>query len=155
EMTGTTSGAVLFAVLWLARGSAQLAQPGLVLPLVALVGGIAAGSLVYLLNWSWSTPGRLVLTGVVVSVVLRSCTSIILLLRQETIGSVLIWLIGSLDGRVWVHWEMVWPWALIALPLGLTCASLANVLQLGDATATNLGIPVFWTRTFILFVAVL
>ena len=156
EMTGATSGAVLFAVLWLARGPGQLAEPGLVLPFVALLGGVSAGGLVYILSWRrQSIPNRLGLTGVLVSAILRSGTSIILLLRQEAIGSILTWLIGSLDGRVWVHWEVLWPWALVSLPLGLVCASWANVLQLGDASATSLGLQVPLARTALLFIAVL
>jgi iron complex transport system permease protein len=156
EMTGATSGAVLFAVLWLSQGPGQLAQPGMVLPFVALLGGLAGGGLVYLLSWQGgNAPGRLVLTGILISSILRSGTSIILLLRQDAIGSILIWLIGSLDGRVWVHWNVIWPWALIALPLGLACASLANVLQLGEASATSLGLRVTWARLSLFFVAVL
>ena len=156
EMTGATSGAVLFAVFWLARGPGQLAQPGLDLPIAALVGGVLAGGLVFILSWQRSAiASQLVLTGVLVSVVLRSVTSIILLLRQEALGSILIWLIGSLDGRVWIHWQMLWPWALFALPFGLGCASRANVLQLGDASATGLGLRVPWSRAVLFFAAIL
>jgi iron complex transport system permease protein len=128
----------------------------MVLPFVALLGGLAGGGLVYLLSWQGrNAPERLVLTGILISSVLRSGTSIILLLRQDAIGSILIWLIGSLDGRVWVHWNVIWPWALVALPLGLACASLANVLQLGEASATGLGLSVTWARLSLFFVAVL
>lgn len=156
EMTGATSGAVFFAVLWLARGPGQLAQPGLILPSIALLGGVLAGGLVYVLSWqSQGLSQRLVLTGVMVSAVLRSGTTIILLLRQEAIGGILIWLIGSLDGRVWVHWSILWPWALVALPLGLLCASGANVLQLGNASAISLGLRLQWARAGLLLVAVL
>src|SRR5256885_10763899 len=63
---------------WLARGPGQLAEPGLVLPFVALLGGVSAGGLVYILSWRrQSIPNRLVLTGVLVSAILRSGTSII------------------------------------------------------------------------------
>lgn len=156
EMTGATSGAVLCAVLWLAQQGGQIDQPGLLLPFVALLGGFAGGCLVYLLSWSGkNATARLVLTGVLISAVLRSATSIILLLRQEALGSILLWLIGSLNGRVWAHWDVLWPWALVALPLGLACARLANVLQLGDASATGLGLHVSWTRLSLFFIAVL
>jgi iron complex transport system permease protein len=156
EMTGATSGAVLFAVLWLSQDPRQLAQPGLFLPFVALLGGLVGGGLVYLLSWQGqNVPDRLVLTGVIISAVLRSGTSIILLLRQEALGSILLWLIGSLNGRGWTQWNVIWPWALVALPLGLAGASLANVLQLGEASATSLGLRVAWTRLSLFFVAVL
>lgn len=154
EMTGATSGAVLFAVLWLAP--AQAAQPGPVLPFVALIGGLAGGALVYLLSWQGHhDPVLLVLTGVLISAVLRSAISIILLLRQEVIGTVLLWLIGSLNGLVWTQLDVLWPWALIALSLGLTCASLANVLQLGEENATSLGLNVLLARLGLFFVAAL
>jgi iron complex transport system permease protein len=156
EMTGATSGAVLFAVLWLSQDPGQLGQPGLFLPFVALLGGLIGGGLVYLLSWQGqNVPDRLVLTGVIMSAVLRSGTSIILLLRQEALGSILLWLIGSLNGRGWTQWNVIWPWALVALPLGLAGASLANVLQLGEASATSLGLRVAWTRLSLFFVAVL
>lgn len=154
EMTGATSGAVLFAVLWLAQARGQLAQPGPVLPFVALIGGLAGGALVYLLS-GHRDPVRLVLTGVLISAVLRSAISILLLLRQEVIGTVLLWLIGSLNGLVWTQLDILWPWALLALPLGLTCASLANVLQLGEENASSLGLNVSLTRLSLFFVAAL
>jgi iron complex transport system permease protein len=156
EMTGATSGAVLFAVLWLSQVSGQLDQPGPLLPFVALVGGLAGGGLVYLLGGTGKSPAsRLVLTGVLISAVLRSATSIILLLHQEALGAILLWLIGSLNGRVWAHWDVLWPWALVALPCGLASAGLANVLQLGDASAAGLGLRVNWARLSLFFIAVL
>jgi iron complex transport system permease protein len=156
EMTGATSGAVLFAVLWLTQGPGLLAQPGLVLPFVALLGGMAGGGLVYLLSWQGrNVPGRLVLTGVLISSMLRSGTAIILLLHQESIGSILTWLIGSLNGLVWVHWNVIWPWALVAIPPGLACTGPANVLQLGEESAVGLGLGVRWARLSLFFIAVL
>jgi iron complex transport system permease protein len=156
EMTGATSGAVLFAVLWLFADPNQLGQPGLLLPFIALLGGLSGGGLVYLLSWQGeNVPGRLILAGVIISSVLRSGTAMLLLLRQEAVGSILFWLIGSLNGRVWVHWNVIWPWALVALPLGLASAGLANVLQLGETNAKSLGLHVGWTRLSLFFVAVL
>ena len=156
EMTGATSGAVLCAVLWLALAPAQTAQPGPVLPFVALIGGLVGGALVYLLSGQgYHDPVRLVLTGVLISAVLRSAIAIILLLRQEVMGTVLLWLIGSLNGLVWTQLDILWPWALIALSLGLTCASLANVLQLGEENASSLGLNVTMTRLGLFGVAAL
>ena len=55
--------AVIFsAVLWLSQGPGQLAQPGVLLPFVALLGGLAGGGLVYLFSWRGkNASGRLVL----------------------------------------------------------------------------------------------
>jgi iron complex transport system permease protein len=92
---------------------------------------------------------------VLISTVLRSAIAIILLLRQEVMGTVLLWLIGSLNGLVWTQLDILWPWALIALSLGLTCASLANVLQLGEENASSLGLNVTMTRLGLFGVAAL
>lgn len=45
--------------------------------------------------------------------------------------------------------------ALVALPLGLLCASLANALQLGDGVAQGLGVRLERARTALLFVSAL
>lgn len=157
EMTGATSGAVFLAVLAVAQGPGLLGDASYLLPLIAVAGGLGAGAVVYALSRErvGTTPSRLVLTGLLTSAVLRSATSIVLLLHQEAIGGILLWLIGSLNGRVWVHWALLWPWALVLLPLGLASTRWANVLQLGDAHSVGLGVPLGWARGGLLAVAVL
>ncbi len=155
EMTGSVSGAILFTVLWVGFGESGFVISVWYMPLLALAGGVAAGAVVYALTWrGQSAPGRLILTGLLVSAILRSGTSIILLVHQAAIGSVLIWLIGSLNGRVWADWGVLWPWAVVTLALGLLSARWANVLQLGDASAASLGVRVEWARAALLFLAV-
>lgn len=154
-LTGVGAGCALAAVLWLSTGQA-LAMPGHTLPLVALVGGLAAGLLVYALSWGGQIdPLRLVLTGILVSAVLQSGVSLVILLGTEALGGALAWLIGSLNGRVWTHWAIMWPWACVALPLGLASAGVANVLQLGDDVASGLGLRREWARGGLLAVAAL
>ena len=67
----------------------------------------------------------------------------------------LLWIIGSINGRVWVHWAILWPWAAVALPIGLLTAGLANALGLGDAIASGLGQRVEIVRGGLFFVAAL
>jgi iron complex transport system permease protein len=156
-LTGVSAGGVLLVVLWLTRGEG-MAAPGRVLPLVALAGGLAASALVYALarrSHGRVNPIRLALVGIMVSAVLSSATSLLLLRHNQALGSILTWMIGSLNGRVWVHWWMIWPWALVALPLGIASASIANVLQLGDEVAAGIGLPVEGARALLLGVAAL
>ncbi|HEX6817614.1 MAG TPA: iron ABC transporter permease [Ktedonobacterales bacterium] len=153
EMTGATSGAVLFAVLWLV-GPGHSAELAPLLPLVALAGGLLACGAVYLLSDRGA--GRyLILVGLLTSAVLRSVTSFVLLIHQEAIGAILMWLIGSLNARVWAQWNTLWPWALVALPAGIACARWANVLQLGDASGVGLGVHVNRARVALLITAAL
>jgi iron complex transport system permease protein len=164
DLTGASTGAVFFAVLWLSREMIgwNVAAPNVAVPFVAMVGSLFSGGLVYLISrgrGGMSAAGvntvRLVLTGVMVSAIMRSLTSLILLKNQNAASGILLWIIGSLNGRTWVHWDTVWPWALVTVPLGLGCASLANVLHLGDDVATGLGIRAERVRALLLCVAVL
>ncbi len=155
-LTGVLSGAVLAAVLWTVAGPNHLQGTGPIVPLIATGGGLATGALVYALSWrGGTTPLRLVLAGVLVGAMLSSVTSLVLLIDSANMGNILHWLIGSLNGRVWSHWYTLAPFALIALPLGLASASLANALHLGDGVAAGLGVRVEPTRAMLLLIAVL
>jgi iron complex transport system permease protein len=80
----------------------------------------------------------------------------VLLVRDGlTQSRILIWVIGSLNGRVWEHWALLWPWACVSLPLGFLSAGLANVLHLGDEVAAGLGARLELGRVALLGVAAL
>ena len=121
DLTGASTGAVFFAVLWLSREMIgwNVAAPNVAVPFVAMVGSLFSGGLVYLISrgrGGQTNTVRLVLTGVVVSAIMRSLTSLILLKNQNAASGILLWIIGSLNGRTWVHWDTVWPWALVTVP---------------------------------------
>ena len=154
-LTGVSAGGVLLAALWvtLVPGASD---SDVVLPVAAVLGSLAAGGLVYGLTWRGaSDPLQLVLTGVLVSAVLGSGTALLMVLYNKFLGSILIWVIGSLDGRAWAQWAILWPWALALIPLGLGSAALANALALGDGVAAGLGLRVERTRLGLLALAAL
>ncbi len=154
-LTGVSAGGVLAVVAWLSFAPVGLAM-GWVLQLMALAGGLVAITLVYAVSWQGgSDPTRLALSGILVGAICSAITLLILVLDTQRLGSVLRWIIGSVNGRVWVHWTILWPWALVALPLGLLSAGAANALGLGDATATGLGQHPERARATLLFVAAL
>ena len=160
DLTGASAGAVFFAVLWLSRQMLgwNVSAPNVGVPLVAMVGSVLTGGFVYLLSQGrgrQSNTVRLVLTGVMVSAIMRSLTSLVLLKNQNAISGILLWIIGSLNGRTWTHWDTIWPWAVVTIPIGLCCASLANAVYLGEDLATGLGLKVERVRALLLFVAVL
>jgi iron complex transport system permease protein len=160
-LMGVSSGAVLAIVLYIvsdAGGDAWAGvDSGLILPLVGMVGGLVTGLLVYWLSYDrGSDPMRLVLVGVLVAGINGALISLVLLAAQESeIMRIVRWTIGSTSGRVWVHWQTIWPVALAAIPLGLLSAGLANTLQLGDSVATGLGVRVEAARVLLLAVAAL
>jgi iron complex transport system permease protein len=160
DLTGATSGAVFFAVLWLSRDLVyrDVAPPDVSVPAIALVGSVITGGLVYVLSRGrdmQSNTMRMVLTGVMVAAIFRSLTSLVLLVNQNATSNILQWIIGSLNGVTWSQWETIWPWAVFTVPVGLACAGVANVLHLGDDIAAGLGLKVERARVVLLFVAVL
>ena len=154
-ITGVTAGGILVAVLWTV-GFGGLPHPGRFMPLVVLIGCLGAGAVVFALSWRGGVhPLRMVLSGVLVSAILASVTSFIMLRAQAGVGGVLPWIIGTLNGRVWVHWEQLWPWALAGLPLAVLAARPLNVLQLGDSVAAATGMRVNLTRAALFCLAAL
>jgi iron complex transport system permease protein len=154
-LTGVSAGAVLAAVLGLTIAPAVFSS-GPLLPFVALFGGMGVGITVYLLSRHGKTdPLLLALNGILLGAILNSATSIILIFDQERAGNIVLWLIGSLNGRTWTHFNSLWPWALVGIPVALACAGLANALNLGDDVAAGLGQGVEKTRAGLFFVAVL
>ncbi len=160
DLTGASSGAVFFAVLWLSRQLfyRSVAPPDLSVPAVAMAGSILTAGFVYVMSRGrdrQTNTIRMILIAVMVSAIMRSLTSLILLVNQNATSAILTWLIGSLNGDTWEHWDTLWPWAAFALPVGLACAGVANVLHLGDDIAMGLGLRVERARLLLLFVAVL
>lgn len=157
-LMGVSSGGVLAMIVYisfLSKAADTSVDSGLMLPLVGVIGGMTAAALTYLLSYQHgSDPVRLVLTGVLVAGMCSAFSTLLLLWADEyQLQRILRWTIGSTSGRAWVHWDTLWPMALVALPLGLVCAGLANALQLGDGVARGLGMRVEYARLVLLFAA--
>ena len=156
---GVTQGAVLGAVLALVLtfgSEGALADLNILAPLAAIAGGLIAGGLVYLLSRraAGTDPLRLILTGVIVAAALSAATSFLVLLSGSHTDSVIRWLIGSLSTRTWDHLMLLVPVAALAVPLVVVAIVVGNVLQLGDASAGNLGLRVELARAGVLTIAV-
>ncbi|MDQ0116518.1 FecCD family ABC transporter permease [Paenibacillus harenae] len=152
-LIGASAGSVLFVVLWMLYVSGDMSTNA-TLPFVALLGGVITVGGIYLLNGTNGNNNlRLVLTGVIVTSILQSATSLLLLKNQEGLASILLWNFGSLNGRVWAQWNNVWPWALVLFLLSMLLARKAALLQLGDSIAAGLGLPVNRTRLMLLLIA--
>jgi iron complex transport system permease protein len=153
-LTGVSAGAVLAAVFWLVV-MAPRGDPGPGLPLAALAGGLAAGSASYLLGWRARLDrSRFILMGVLLGGVLASGTTLLLVLSNQSFANLLTWLIGSTNGRTWVHWRQLWPLAAVLIPLGVLSAPVANLLWLGDEVARGLGLRAEVGRLALLVLAV-
>ncbi|ASA21586.1 FecCD family ABC transporter permease [Paenibacillus donghaensis] len=152
-LVGASSGAVLAAVLWISFASDTLVQ-AVPLTFVALIGGLGAVLLVIALNARHPGNGtRLALIGIIVTAILQSAVSLFLLQGQQGLSTIFLWTFGSLNGRGWSSWAMLWPWAVLGLFLSMVYAYQAELLQLGDTTATGLGLAVNRSRFMLLIIA--
>lgn len=119
--------------------------PVIVLPLLAFAGGMAGLILLRMLA-NTSQPMKLALTGVALSACWASLTDWLMLSRPQDVNSALLWLTGSLWGRDWSFVKIAVPLLMLFLPLSLGFCRDLDLLALGDARATTLGVAVSRTR---------
>jgi iron complex transport system permease protein len=91
---------------------------------------------------------------VLVSAVLGGFTAMVLLVEPGELGSVVQWLIGTTEGRVWQHWHLLWPWALAWGTTAWLLAGPLTLLRCGDDTALASGLSVRRARGLALLCAV-
>ena len=150
-ITGVSTGASVVAIFII------LVAPHWIhaLPLFAFIGGAFACGLVFLLAWkNGIQPIRIVLAGVAVNSILGGLISLLSILYSDRIQSALFWLNGSLASKTWDDIYLLLPYSVVGLTASLFLIRSANVLQLGDESAKNLGFNVSKTRLLISTVAV-
>lgn len=140
----------------LASVGALLLLPSLrviTLPLLAFAGGMAGLILLRILA-NTSQPMKLALTGVALSACWASLTDYLMLSRPQDVNNALLWLTGSLWGRDWSFVKIAAPLLILFLPLSLRFCRDLDLLALGDARATTLGVSVPRIRLQALLLAV-
>ncbi|HGM5489869.1 TPA: Fe(3+) dicitrate ABC transporter permease subunit FecD [Serratia fonticola] len=127
--------------------------PVIALPLLAFAGGMAGLILLRMLA-NTSQPMKLALTGIALSACWASMTDYLMLSRPQDVNSALLWLTGSLWGRDWSFVKIAAPLLMLFLPLSLRFCRDLDLLALGDARATTLGVSVPRIRFQALLLAV-
>ena len=127
--------------------------PVVALPLLAFTGGMAGLILLRMLA-NTSQPMKLALTGVALSACWASLTDYLMLSHPQDVNSALLWLTGSLWGRDWSFVKMAAPLLILFLPLSLLFCRDLDLLALGDARASTLGVSVPRIRFQALLLAV-
>jgi iron complex transport system permease protein len=127
--------------------------PVVSLPLLAFTGGMAGLILLRMLA-NTSQPMKLALTGVALSACWASLTDYLMLSHPQDVNSALLWLTGSLWGRDWSFVKIAAPLLILFLPLSLLFCRDLDLLALGDARATTLGVSVPRIRFQALLLAV-
>ncbi|MEU6841858.1 iron ABC transporter permease [Streptomyces sp. NPDC046716] len=135
---------------------------GLTVPLwasgaVAFAGGLAAAAVVLLLaGRAAGTAGtRLILAGSAIAMALDAATGALLILFNQNTTGLFAWGSGSLAQLNIDASVRAWPLVVLVLGLALALSRRLDVMNLGDDTASSLGVPIRSTRVTAVLCAVL
>ena len=151
DIIGVTSGASVAAVF----GILILKLDYGIVAVMAVFSGLLVSALIYFLSHkNGFSNTRLILTGIGMQAFLNSIISWMLLKASEyDVASALRWLSGSLNG---VKMDTMPALAAVVFTAGLGILLLSRhllILQLGEAYAVTLGIPVSITRLLLILLA--
>ncbi|WP_410768840.1 iron ABC transporter permease [Fontibacillus sp. BL9] len=124
--------------------------------LLAVVGGLLAALVAYLLGGGRaSTPVRLALSGMIVSMVLGAFTSALHIFNQTKTQNLFLWGAGSLIQLDWDGVVFAWPFVLALLVAAILLGRQFDMLELDESTARSLGQRVGLARAVGLGISVL
>ncbi|MFE8975995.1 FecCD family ABC transporter permease [Streptomyces cyaneofuscatus] len=152
DIIGISSGAsaaAAIAIVTLSLGEVQVS-------VLAIAAGLGVALLVYSLAFRGGVVGtRLILIGIGISAMLDSITSYVLSQAAEwDLQEAMRWLTGSLNGATWDQVLPALAAAAVLTPLLLGQARSLSAMQLGDDTASALGVRVERTRITVIVAAV-
>jgi len=148
QILGLNAGAALAvaaSITFLPPGLASMLSR----PLIAAVGGALAFAAVLALSSvgrGGPTPLKLTLCGIIVSAFASSLTSAILLLDEQALDDLRVWLSGDLAGQSAGPLWSALPIFLAGVGLAFGLAPKLSALALGDAVAKGLGVDIIRTR---------
>ncbi|WP_019610996.1 iron chelate uptake ABC transporter family permease subunit [Nocardiopsis sp. CNS-639] len=135
------SAAAVFAIVVLSLGEAGVSA-------FAIAAGLLVALAVYALSFKDGVAGtRLILVGIGISAMLTSVTDYVLdQAAQWDLQEAMRWLTGSLNGASWDQTVPVLVALVVLAPVLLSQSGNLSALQLGDDTASALGVRVDLTR---------
>lgn len=156
-LIGTASGAGFGAVLVMTLGAGAPLLASLGAPLVAFAFALATvAGVVTLARSGGAIPTvRLILAGVVVGSLFTAATSFLLVASREQAAGMLAWLLGGFGFASWSQVRVIALFTLPALALVGAFARALDLLQLGEESATLLGLDVERVKLLLLGVATL
>lgn len=149
-LLGVSAGASLGAVIAIYYGFA--AHFLLAAPLFGLLGALLATAIAFALSQGGGTLS-LILAGVAVSSAAGAGVALALNLAPNPYAAyeILIWLMGSLADRSWLHVQLALPFIATGGLLLLRTGRALDALALGEVQAQSLGISVNRVRLLALF----
>lgn len=153
---GVSTGAAFGASLAILAGVGGVHFLGMsALPAAAFGGALGALGFVYLLG---RMDGRihtttLILAGIIVSTFLSSLISLLKSLNEDSVSTIVFWIMGSLSGKSWAHALLVLPYLAAGCAVIFYYARELDILSLGDVQAQQLGVDVAGVRFRLLLAA--
>lgn len=148
-ISGGASAAAAFGIL-------VLGVSGLAVSALALIGGITVALAIYGLAWQRGVAGyRFVLIGVAFAFLAQAVIGY-LLSRGDVRDAqqALVWTVGGLGNAGWEELAVLAGALAVLIPLIIGTLARLRVMQLGDASASGLGVRVEPTRLVVLLIAV-
>jgi iron complex transport system permease protein len=152
-LLGSSSGAALGVALLLSAIGVSPAATSLALRLgltgAAFIGAVAAVLLTLLLAQGVAQTMRLLLAGVVVGVVLGSCTALVMLMSPEILRAMQGFMLGTTGFLSWNSVGVLAAVLAVCLPLALACSRALDALALGEHAAHSLGVRLVAVRVLL------
>lgn len=124
--------------------------------LTALIGGLGAGIIVFLLAGHKRTASvRLALGGMSLTLVLASLTGTLQLLYENETSGLFLWGSGSLIQNDWHNATTIWPWILAGVVVSAAFSRNLDILLMDEEVGKSLGQRIGLLRTFSVLTAVL
>lgn len=156
-VVGVSSGAALGAAASITFGLATFGM--WTTPAFAFLGGLVAVFSVYLISRSGGRTEvvTLLLTGIAINAIAGAGMAFLTFLgTTSTREQIVFWQLGSLNGALWSHIQLVAPLVLFGVVVALIVAPSLDLFALGERTARHLGVRVELLRvTVIVTVALL
>lgn len=154
---GVSDGSGLFVTIYVALFKNQNSNP-LVLPLLALVGGLLSSVIIFLLSYKRKhniSPTRLIMTGVAMSSAYGALgTFLMYILDQNQIEFLQRWQSGELWGTDWSYISIFLVWLVICVGVIYYRSRSLNAISLGYDIARGLGVNVTFDFILLAFLAV-
>ncbi|MEN2768181.1 iron ABC transporter permease [Ornithinibacillus xuwenensis] len=150
---GIHSGTYFAVVLSTVFFPATLMGNGII---IAFLGGIITYFIVFILSGgNKATPVRMVLAGMIVSLLFSSLTSVLQIFYENETAGLFLWGSGTLVQNDWSGVQFALPIVLVGFVLLIVMANPLNTLSLGDDVATSLGQNVAIIKLSTVIIAVL
>jgi len=146
HLLGVAAGAGLAVTVVIVLGATAkdgITELPIGVPMAAFAGAMGAVALTWLLGAAGGrdrSPATLILAGVAVSAFLSAAQTYLLQRHVESLREVYSWLLGRLSTAGWHDVLVVLPYALVTGAIVLAQRRELDVLTVGDAEATSLGL---------------